>query len=293
MPGISVLIVTHNRAHLIAETIGSVLGQTHSNFELIVIDDGSIDNTEEIVRSFDDTRIQYFYFPRIGRLTTLRNLAVSKSKMEFIAFIDSDDIWGPKKLEICLNECLSKNASICVADCIEFDSTSTNVKSRGEALKKLIEIDIAKEILENNVPLTYGSNLFFNRELYDSGIKFDEDFFAGDHDFMVRAVYKSKAVYISEVLTHIRKHSANMSSDIELFVMHVLEFNQTLNKLKSENLINTKIYKRLTARNYYIIANHYQAVKLPKSSFKNLTQAIKYRIDFKALLHYAKKVIIK
>jgi len=293
MQGISVLIVTHNRAHLIEETIKSVLSQTYKHFEILVIDDGSTDNTEEIVSSINDSRIVYHKYARIGRLTTLRNIAVNKSRFQFVAFVDSDDLWIPEKLEKCLLVCNSSPCDICIADCIEFNSSGNTGNSRGYLLNSQPQVNIGKEILENNIPLTYGSNLFFRKEIYTSGLKFDEDLFVGDHDFMMRSAYKFRAVYIPEVLTRVRKHEKNMTLDNKMHLIPILEFNRTLLKLKSEKLISENLYKKSLAKNYYSIASHYQHLKLTKRSIKNLAQSLKYDFNLKTLFHYSKKILGK
>ena len=100
-PAVSVIIPTHNRADLIGETLASVCAQTFPDFEVIVADDGSTDNTKEVVTSFGDSRIRYFWQPQSGGLPArVRNRAISLSRGRYIAFLDSDDLWLPNKLEI-------------------------------------------------------------------------------------------------------------------------------------------------------------------------------------------------
>ncbi len=98
MPQISVIIPTWNRAGLLAEAIQSVLQQTFDDFELIIIDDGSTDNTAEVVRGFADPRIVYHYQDKQERSTT-RNRGVALSSGEFVTFLDDDDWFLPRKLE--------------------------------------------------------------------------------------------------------------------------------------------------------------------------------------------------
>jgi glycosyltransferase involved in cell wall biosynthesis len=95
-PLISVIIPTYNRARLLKETIDSVLKQNFQNFELIVVDDGSTDNTGEILSDYKD-HIQVLAQKNKG-VSAARNLGISKAKGEFIAFLDSDDLWLPEKL---------------------------------------------------------------------------------------------------------------------------------------------------------------------------------------------------
>ena len=98
VPGlVSVIIPCFNRADIVGETIGSVLAQSYAKFEVIVIDDGSTDNTREVVSTFADRRIRYFYKAN-GGLSAARNSGLDAARGEFIAFLDSDDVWHRWKL---------------------------------------------------------------------------------------------------------------------------------------------------------------------------------------------------
>lgn len=98
-PKVSVIIPTYNRASYLKEAIESVLAQTYKDFELIIVDDGSTDNTEEVVRSFDDERIIYKKKQREGHPGKTRNVGLDLARGEYIAFLDDDDLWLPEKLE--------------------------------------------------------------------------------------------------------------------------------------------------------------------------------------------------
>ena len=89
---VSIIIPTYNRADFIGKTIKSVLNQTYSNFEIIIVDDGSTDNTKEVVRSFADSRISYFKKQNEERAVA-RNYGIEKAKGDFITFLDSDDVF--------------------------------------------------------------------------------------------------------------------------------------------------------------------------------------------------------
>jgi len=98
-PLVSVVIPTYNRADKIKDSIDSVLNQTYENLEVIVVDDGSTDNTEEVINSYDDTRLRYIRFDENKGANVARNTGIKKAKGEFIALQDSDDIWDPEKIE--------------------------------------------------------------------------------------------------------------------------------------------------------------------------------------------------
>lgn len=96
-PQVSVIIPTYNRGHFIKDAVESVFHQTYSDFELIIIDDGSTDNTKEVLAEYGD-KLQYVYQKNQGR-SAARNLGISLAKGEYIAFLDSDDVWFADKLE--------------------------------------------------------------------------------------------------------------------------------------------------------------------------------------------------
>src|SRR5262245_57747116 len=95
MPSVSVIIPTYNRRDFIREALASVLAQTCQDFELIVVDDGSTDGTEEIVREFPGAR---YVFQENQGVSAARNVGAALSQGELIAFLDSDDFWQPEKL---------------------------------------------------------------------------------------------------------------------------------------------------------------------------------------------------
>jgi glycosyltransferase involved in cell wall biosynthesis len=98
-PIVSVIIPTYNHAHFIGEAIQSVLNQIFSDFEVIIVDDGSTDNTVDIVGSFVDKRIKYLYQDNKG-LAAARNTGLRSAKGEFVVFLDADDILLPNKLAV-------------------------------------------------------------------------------------------------------------------------------------------------------------------------------------------------
>jgi len=97
-PTVSVVIPTHNRAALIARSVRSVLDQSYQDFELLVVDDGSIDDTAAIVSGFGDPRLKYVRLDKNIGAGPARNVGIRMSKGKFLAFQDSDDEWLPEKL---------------------------------------------------------------------------------------------------------------------------------------------------------------------------------------------------
>lgn len=97
---VSIIMPSYNTAKFISETIESVLAQTYTNWELIIVDDCSTDNTDEVVKSFlSDNRIKYIKNEKNSGAAVSRNRALREAKGKWIAFLDSDDLWMPDKLQ--------------------------------------------------------------------------------------------------------------------------------------------------------------------------------------------------
>ena len=96
---VSIIMPSWNTGKFITETIQSVIDQTYTNWELLIVDDCSTDNTEELVASFKDDRIKYFRNKKNNGAALTRNRALREAKGEWIAFLDSDDLWMAEKIE--------------------------------------------------------------------------------------------------------------------------------------------------------------------------------------------------
>ena len=96
---VSVIMPSYNTGRYIKESIESVINQTYTDWELIIVDDCSTDNTDEVVAEFSDERIKYLKNDKNSGAAISRNYAMREAKGKWIAFLDSDDIWVPEKLE--------------------------------------------------------------------------------------------------------------------------------------------------------------------------------------------------
>lgn len=96
---VSIITPAYNCAKYIGATIDSVLNQTYKNWEMIIVDDASTDNTEEIVKSYNDSRVKYIKLKENSGAAITRNTAMQEAKGEFMAFLDSDDLWKNDKLK--------------------------------------------------------------------------------------------------------------------------------------------------------------------------------------------------
>jgi glycosyltransferase involved in cell wall biosynthesis len=137
---VTVLITTYNCGEYIKQAIKSVLNQTYQDFELLIIDDGSNDNTEIIIKNFQDERIKYVKIDHIGRSKAL-NYGLREAKYDWVALMDADDLWGTNK--ICEQiKLISTDKDLIFSNSVYFKKNKlryiiTNPKSKEEVIEKL------------------------------------------------------------------------------------------------------------------------------------------------------------
>lgn len=122
---VSIIMPAYNAENFISESIESVIGQTYANWELIIVDDGSTDNTRNVVHRHinRDTRIHYF-FQENARQAKARNTGIKNSKGDIIAFLDADDLWLPQKLELSLKEFYNGEQDVLFTDAYIFNNST-------------------------------------------------------------------------------------------------------------------------------------------------------------------------
>lgn len=204
---------SYNHGSYISEAIESVLTQGFKDIELIIVDDGSKDNSEVIIKSYleKDGRIHtIFHKENMGIARTL-NDGINRAQGKFVAFIASDDVWTKSKLEKELAE-LAKNEAIIIwseGEIIDSESKPTGktfTLIHGASQKKKSG-DIFDELLYGN--FVFGSSLIFKRE-YTKNINFDENLkYLNDYRFVVDLARKHTFHFISEPLAKYRVHGKN------------------------------------------------------------------------------------
>jgi glycosyltransferase involved in cell wall biosynthesis len=194
---ISIIIPTYNRAERLKDTIDSVFAQTQTNWELVVVDDGSTDDTEKVVRSFDDDRIHYIKQDNRG-VSAARNVGIANARGELIAFLDSDDRWKPRKLEVQKNFFDSNpDAHICqteevwVRNGVRVNPKKKHAKPSGWIFKECIPLCCVSP-----------SSVMMRREIFDTIGIFDESLPAcEDYDLWLRASLHYEIVTLPDPLT--------------------------------------------------------------------------------------------
>jgi glycosyltransferase involved in cell wall biosynthesis len=196
-PFFSVIIPTYNRRHLFDIALKSVLNQTYKDFEVIAVDDGSTDHTNEVIKNFDDFRVKYLYQENHG-VSHARNRGLEISRGKFIAFLDSDDRWVPRKLQRA-KELIDRYPDICIFHTDEIWYKGGRLLNQKKKHKKPSGYVYLKALPLCCVGM---STAVVKRELFEKIGLFDESMQAcEDYDFWLRATHSFEVKLIDEKLT--------------------------------------------------------------------------------------------
>lgn len=182
-PLVSVVIATYNMGEYLPDAVDSVLNQNWENLEVIVIDDGSVDNSSKRILKFnDDPRFRYVRTENQGQ-PKAKNRGLSESKGEFIAFCDADDLWHPEKLKIQMPSFTNPNVGVVYSDVSYIDASGKEVVSHKHYPRYSGKIT-RKLAIKNFIP--FGTAVF-RRECLDRNGSFDESLPMGiDWDLWLR-----------------------------------------------------------------------------------------------------------
>jgi glycosyltransferase involved in cell wall biosynthesis len=195
MPTVTVIIPTYNRCSLLVQTINSVLAQDYNDFEILVIDDGSTDNTKQIVCEIKDNRIKYFH-KNNGGASSARNLGLKNAQGQFICFLDSDDLWPDNFLRTMISR-LQKNPQYGAAYCMRtllFEDGSTKPSYQKEFF---FSGQITAQLFQKTFIQT--STICFRKEVLEN-IFFDESLTNGeDVDVWLKVSARTKFLFVPDV----------------------------------------------------------------------------------------------
>ncbi len=212
-PLVSVIIPTFNQGHFLREAIESVLAQTLLDWELIVVDNFSIDSTSEIVSSFADPRIRYNRFRNHGVIGRSRNFGVSLARSPFIAFLDSDDTWAPEKLESCVDVLNNETADVV---CHSETWAGPNYQSRVVHYGPINRSTFENLVLRGNCLSTSATLIRKKRFLDVAGFREDVQInTAEDYDLWIRlAQAGANFTFLRKTLGAWRVHEAGSSRSL-------------------------------------------------------------------------------
>ena len=241
---VTVVIPTYNRVNIIKRAINSVQDQTYQNYELLVVDDFSDDNTKNIVTDYDDSRVNYILNERKKGAQGARNTGIIRAQGKYIAFLDSDDKWLPNKLCCQVEEMEKLNEQYALIYC------GLNILNGDKISSKIPELegDIYKKVLgfEQWHPPT---STFFVRTKVAKKMLFDEAFPAfQERDFLLRISREYKIAQIQEPM--VQKYDSNDNIHQGKNVIYGLRLLMVKYKHDIKRLNLQEKYLRFLAGNY-------------------------------------------
>jgi len=274
MPKVTVIIPTYNCARYLPEAIDSVLNQTYKDFEIIVVDDGSKDNTQEIVSQYIEkypNKIIYFYQNNQGPAEA-RNKGIKEAKGQYLAFLDSDDTWFPEKL-VKQIRILNDNPGI---DLVYASGLTIDIN--GNILGKKPEVpvrnvyDFLRDGRIPNMTVVIRKKCLEEVGLFDPTLKVGED-----TDLWIRICSKFNCYYIDDPLAFFKKHDFNISTNLENMHKGHIVIYRKMKKLevfkdKSKTLWN------MISKEQYLLGKFYFDKKLYLKSVKYLFKALSSNI---------------
>jgi glycosyltransferase involved in cell wall biosynthesis len=217
-PTVSVTIPTFNRRHLLARCLDSVFAQTCGDMEIIIVDDGSTDDTPEYIKSLHCPFLQYIAVPHCGSLPRLRNIALANSSGAFVALMDSDDEWDPRKLEIQLSGMQASSLGMTFTDAVTI--------GRGDERRQRFVRYAAPFVDARDFPVLFREwfiltpSVVIRRNLIEAIGNFREDLVCtGDAEFFLRAVRHGRAGFIPEplLIRHIQEDGHSHAHAVEAY----------------------------------------------------------------------------
>lgn len=229
MPQISVIIPTYNRASFLIEAIESVVKQSFKNKEILIIDDGSTDNTSEIVGPYVKSGVARYFWQENKGVSAARNKGIIESRGKFIAFLDSDDLWTSEHLAQ-LNQALEEfDEAHCAFSSFKFIGESADSEYHNDAFNRSVE-RLLKKAFSEQENRTWLSNDNLLRTLFqfgfpfriqgsmvsrefvaNHGLRFDEAIsYTEEAQFFTEAALYTRFLYVDKMGLLVRRHSENV-----------------------------------------------------------------------------------
>ncbi|MBB6460747.1 glycosyltransferase family 2 protein [Flammeovirga kamogawensis] len=270
----SIIIPTYNRANFIKKTIQSVTNQTYTNFEIVVVDDGSTDNTEEIIHTIQDHRLQY-YKKRNAERGAARNYGAKIAKGEYIYFLDSDDLLYTNHLEVAYHFIIKNNPNI-------FFQQYEFTKEDGSKIPNLRVNESINKLLLTKGNFMSCHGVFLSSDIFSDNQFVEDRKLAGseDYELWLRIAARQEILYSNTVTSTLVFHDDRsvLNFSKEKLIERKLLFLKYIKSDKKFRSVYGQYIKAIEAGAYSYIALHIALTKKDKfTSLKYLWKSIKVR----------------
>jgi glycosyltransferase involved in cell wall biosynthesis len=265
-PLVSVIIPTFNHANLLGKALESVINQTYGNWEAIVVDNQSTDETNQVIGKFKNSRIQYLKISNGGIIAKSRNLGINVAKGEWIAFLDSDDWWTKDKLEICLKNVDEKIDFIYHKLEIIYDNANSYFKTKkniGRQLNKPILEDLLISEIKNGNAIG-NSSVVVRKDILDKigGISENKKMVASEdfNTWLRIAQITDKFKYIQNKLGYYLVHDKSAQKR-DLSIPHREAVSEFIELFDEKQKLNLEVKLKYMSGNYNILNKNYSKAK--------------------------------
>ena len=282
-PKVSVIVNCFNGSRFVNNCLKSVIKQSYSNYELILFDNNSSDNSIKQAKKFKSKKIKIFKYKKKLKLYDARNRAIDKSKGKFLAFLDIDDTWHPKKIEKQMNKINLENSDICYTN-----HWLINGEKKIFSENKLPSKNMTYEIL-NNYPICI-STILIKRDTFFKMKKFDIKYeIIGDFDFTYRVSKKYKFSVIQEPLAEYLIHQKSTTN--KRLDLRISEMNEWLDKNENDKYFIQ--YEKIGIKNQYFASSYFIINKKYKKFFQSLINIKSINLKLKLLIKMLYYLIFK
>lgn len=288
MPTISVIVPAYNAEQTVLETIASLQRQTFSDFELIVVNDGSTDRTLNQLNTIQDVRLKVFSYENAG-VSIARNRGLQHATGDFITFIDADDLWTADKLELQIAALKQRpQAGVAYSRTCFMDEQGKTFHVDDQPMP---EGNVYAKLLTKNFLLSPGSNPLIRRQALESVNGFDSNFTHGeDWDLYLRLASQWEFVAVQQPQVFYRQSSTSASSQVEVMERNSLKVIEkafqtaplTLKSLKNQSLANL----------YQFLAHLYLSRCKEGDSINLAAQKLQASIQFYPSILLQKKTLV-
>jgi len=286
---VSIIISSYNGAPYIGETIESVINQTYDNWELLIVDDGSTDETEQVVASFHNERVRLIRAGRIGRNGRIKNIGLDNASGDMIAFIDHDDLWASNKLEVQVRALQQyPEAGFCLVN-------GYNFKEKGKPVSFFYQQQDGVKV--DNVFLSFFQSrlsawtqtLLMRRECLQAG-RFNETGLFVDPEFIINLASHFKAVIWYEPLVFHRQHQESYST-VNWIPCHQQGIN-IIEKYKNNKMLPAVLANDALFKSHINFGEKYIVRKEPLNAISHFLKAWRYKIFSLAPFKKSMKAIL-
>jgi glycosyltransferase involved in cell wall biosynthesis len=274
-----VIIVTYNYGHFLGEAIQSVLDQTFQDWETIVVDDGSTDNTKEVVAAFADPRIHYVYQENRGN-PAARNTALKRAAGEYIAFLDADDIWFPEKLrkQVTQLDGLASTVGLVYGDVYLFNHDDGAILGRFLRGRRPPTGRVFTQLLEPDGWFISDTASLIRREVFDTVGLYDESLRTyEDWEMWVRIASAYEVDAVNEPLARCRRHGNNLGKRVEDMYQHGLVARNKVMATFRLSPEERRVFRRNLAQHEYSYGTGLLQEGRRKDAWKAFLRAVRLR----------------